>query len=98
MNRENDDIDHDRASGHDEGENGNEPVRPEDLNRHALKAFENMRFIESPDARPLRILAEYLEPAARLRREKIRDTIVFFGSARIEQKEQADARLASVRE
>ncbi len=39
-------------------------------------------FLGTPDARPLRILSEYLEPAARLRRYKVRDTIVFFGSAR----------------
>ncbi len=42
----------------------------------------NDDFLKSPDARSLRILAEYLEPAARLRRFNVRDTIVFFGSAR----------------
>ena len=36
-----------------------------------------------PDARPLRILSEYLEPLSHFRRQRIRDTIVFFGSARI---------------
>jgi uncharacterized protein (TIGR00730 family) len=39
-------------------------------------------FLSSPAARTIRILSEYLEPADRLRRESIRDTIVFFGSAR----------------
>jgi uncharacterized protein (TIGR00730 family) len=46
-------------------------------------AYQDPRFIESDDARPLRILAEYLEPLYRFRREGIHDTIVFFGSARL---------------
>lgn len=46
------------------------------------KAYGNQRFLSSPDGRPLRILAEYLEPAARFQRYKVDDTIVFFGSAR----------------
>jgi uncharacterized protein (TIGR00730 family) len=46
-------------------------------------AYLNDNFLTSPDARALRILAEYLEPLAHFRREKIRDTVVFFGSARL---------------
>jgi uncharacterized protein (TIGR00730 family) len=46
-------------------------------------AYKNSEFIESSDARPLRILSEYLEPLNHFRNERIRDTIVFFGSARI---------------
>ncbi len=46
-------------------------------------AYKNEEFLDSPDARALRILAEYLEPLAHFRREKVRDTVVFFGSARI---------------
>jgi uncharacterized protein (TIGR00730 family) len=46
-------------------------------------AYLNQEFLNSPDARALRILAEFLEPLAHFRREKIRDTVVFFGSARI---------------
>ena len=46
-------------------------------------AYLNDNFLNSPDARALRILAEYLEPLAHFRREKIRDTVVFFGSARL---------------
>lgn len=49
------------------------------------KAYKNERFLDSADARPLRILSEYLEPLSHFRREKIRDTIVFFGSARIQE-------------
>ncbi len=45
-------------------------------------AYENDAFLTGPDGRPLRILAEYTEPLARFRREKIQDTVVFFGSAR----------------
>jgi hypothetical protein len=46
-------------------------------------AYLNNQFLNSPDARALRILSEFLEPLAHFRREKIRDTVVFFGSARI---------------
>jgi len=45
-------------------------------------AYENSNFLDSPDGRSLRILAEYNEPMARFRRERIQDTVVFFGSAR----------------
>ncbi len=46
-------------------------------------AYKNATFLDSEDARPLRILAEYLEPMHAFRREHVRDTIVFFGSARL---------------
>ncbi len=46
-------------------------------------AYYNRKFLDSGDGRPLRILAEYFEPYYRLQREKIHDTIVFFGSARL---------------
>jgi uncharacterized protein (TIGR00730 family) len=45
-------------------------------------AYLNPDFLNSPDGRILRILAEYAEPLSRFRREKIQDTVVFFGSAR----------------
>jgi len=45
-------------------------------------AYENEHFLNSPDGRFLRILAEYSEPLTRFRREQIQDTVVFFGSAR----------------
>ncbi|HEX7962171.1 MAG TPA: lysine decarboxylase, partial [Terriglobales bacterium] len=48
----------------------------------AALAYENPDFLNSPDGRLLRILAEYAEPLARFRRERIQDTVVFFGSAR----------------
>src|SRR5580704_13287157 len=49
---------------------------------NAPMAYENDAFLNSPDGRPLRILSEYAEPLARFRRERIQDTVVFFGSAR----------------
>ena len=45
-------------------------------------AYENPDFVNSPDGRILRIVAEYSEPLSRFRRERIQDTVVFFGSAR----------------
>ena len=48
----------------------------------ALLAYEDPAFINSPDGRLLRIIAEYIKPLAQFRREKIQDTVVFFGSAR----------------
>jgi uncharacterized protein (TIGR00730 family) len=48
----------------------------------ALLAYENPAFLNSPDGRVLRIIAEYAEPLARFRHEQIQDTVVFFGSAR----------------
>jgi uncharacterized protein (TIGR00730 family) len=46
-------------------------------------AYQDARFLDGDEARPLRILAEYLQPLAAFQRERIRDTIVFFGSARL---------------
>jgi hypothetical protein len=46
-------------------------------------AYKNADFLKGPDARPLRILSEYLEPLSHFRRQRVRDTVVFFGSARI---------------
>ena len=46
-------------------------------------AYLDPEFLASDDARPLRIIAEYLDPLRRLRRQHICDTIVFFGSARL---------------
>jgi uncharacterized protein (TIGR00730 family) len=62
--------------------------KPPDLHRAPL-SYQNPAFINSPDGRLVRILSEYSEPLARFRRERIQDTIVFFGSARF--REHADA-------
>src|SRR5262245_57988891 len=53
----------------------------EELGRAQL-AYRNQEFLDTPDARALRILSEYLYPLSHFRKEKIRDTVVFFGSAR----------------
>ncbi len=53
-----------------------------------------MRFLESKDARALRILAEYLEPLSRFERKEVRDTIVFMGSARLVSRQMAEVTLA----
>ena len=45
-------------------------------------AYRNQEFLDTTDARALRILSEYLYPLSHFRKEKIHDTIVFFGSAR----------------
>lgn len=55
----------------------------------ALLSYQNPSFVNSPDGRLVRILAEYSEPLARFRRERIQDTIVFFGSARFRAQESA---------
>src|SRR5262245_22606073 len=56
-------------------------------------AYYDPEFLESTDARPIRILAEYLEPARRFRLENIQDTVVFFGSARVHSREDAEQAL-----
>src|SRR5512145_884810 len=57
-------------------------------------AYRNPEFLESEEARPLRILAEYFEPLRRFKAQNIQDTVVFFGSARIRSREKADQALA----
>jgi uncharacterized protein (TIGR00730 family) len=65
--------------------------------KHAEKAYLNENFLMSSGARPLRILAEYLEPKLRFDRHRIDDTIVFMGSARLASREQAKQELAEAR-
>ena len=61
-------------------------------------AYLNADFLKSSEARILRILSEYLEPASRLRHHRVRDTIVFFGSARSVSPEIAALRLESLKQ
>jgi uncharacterized protein (TIGR00730 family) len=56
-------------------------------------AYRNLRFLESADARALRIVSEYFDPLARMRRAGIQHTAVFFGSARIQPRDVATQRL-----
>jgi uncharacterized protein (TIGR00730 family) len=65
--------------------------------KSAPLAYKNEPFLNSPDGRILRILAEYQEPLARFRREQIQDTVVFFGSARFQGGEAAQTHLEAVK-
>jgi uncharacterized protein (TIGR00730 family) len=53
------------------------------LSPQQVPAYRDVEFLESRAGRSLRILSEYLAPLDRFRRRRIRDTIVFFGSARV---------------
>jgi len=67
-----------------------QPLNPAPL------AYLNDAFVNGPDGRILRILSEYQEPLTRFRREQIQDTVVFFGSARLQSPESAGAKLQAV--
>jgi len=60
-------------------------------------AYEHPEFLDSAEARPIRILAEYLEPLRRFKDQKIQDTVVFFGSARVDSRERAERALRTLR-
>jgi len=61
-------------------------------------AYADPEFLASDDARPLRIIAEYLNPLRRLRLQRVHDTIVFFGSARLSEGESLGRYYADARE
>src|SRR5579862_5857492 len=63
---------------------------------HPKLAYDDPKFMESLVARPLRILEEYIEPLNRLRRANVIDTIVMFGSARIQARDRALVHLKEV--
>ncbi|MEE9299769.1 MAG: LOG family protein [Alphaproteobacteria bacterium] len=69
----------------------------ENKQRPSLKAYQDPTFLNSRDARALRILAEYLEPEARFDRLNVKDTIVFLGSARTLPEDDAQAALESAK-
>ena len=60
-------------------------------------AYLSPDFLESDEARPIRILSEYLEPLRRFKDQKIQDTVVFFGSARVDSRERAERALQTLR-
>ena len=62
-----------------------------------VKAYNNEEFLNSTDARLLRIMAEYLEPETRFEEFRVRDTVVFFGSARLLPKDKAEKALAEAK-
>jgi uncharacterized protein (TIGR00730 family) len=61
---------------HSKTPNGSAPDSP-------IVAYNDHDFLDSDEARPLRILAEYLAPLRALCAQHVQDTVVFFGSARI---------------
>ncbi|MDR2981801.1 MAG: LOG family protein [Puniceicoccales bacterium] len=62
------------------------------------KAYENMEFLHSHYARHIRVMCEFVEPQHRLQKHGIRNTIVFFGSARTLPADKAKANLAKAKE
>ena len=52
------------------------------MNDKLEKAYSNKKFLNSHDARPIRVQCELIEPDIRLQAEGVENTIVFFGSAR----------------
>ena len=62
------------------------------------KAYKNDKFLNSKDARGLRILSEYMEPEARFEEFQVRDTVVFFGSARFVSRDEAEKRLKAAQD
>jgi len=68
-----------------------------EIRKQPLKAYQNPGFLHGKDARTIRVLSEYLEPASRLKWQQVKDTIVFFGSARILPREVSEKRLADLR-
>ena len=60
-------------------------------------AYLDPEFLESEDGRPVRILSEYLDPLKRFKDQRIQDTVVFFGSARVDSREGAERALNMLR-
>jgi hypothetical protein len=65
--------------------------------KKAPKAYNNTKFLNSPPARAMRILSEYIEPQNRFRVEQVKDTIVFYGSARLRSKRDANKKLKELK-
>src|SRR5580658_7935381 len=63
---------------------------PQSTQKAADPAYDRRDFMEGPSGRVLRILAEYMDPQQRMRRERVHDIVVFFGSARIVSREAAE--------
>lgn len=65
--------------------------------RRIPKAYADSEFLASPDARTVRILCEYFQPLRKFRENKVKDTIVFYGSARTLERAPAQAALEQAR-
>jgi uncharacterized protein (TIGR00730 family) len=60
-------------------------------------AYMDPNFLESEEGRPIRIISEYLDPLRRFKEQKIQDTVVFFGSARVDSRERAERAFRTLR-
>jgi len=60
------------------------------------KAYKNLDFLTGPEGRTVRVLSEFMEPAARFRKHHVHNTIVFFGSARTLPREEARRNLKAL--
>ncbi|NUM70047.1 MAG: TIGR00730 family Rossman fold protein [Ignavibacteriaceae bacterium] len=67
-------------------------------NKQPPKSYKNQEFLNSSDARTIRILSEYLDPEARFNKYRVTDTVVFFGSARLRPLEHTTAKLQEMEE
>ena len=74
-----------------------EKKAPKKSRYRTVKAYKNEEFLNSRNARSLRIQAEYLEPETRFEKFNVKDTIVFFGSARTKSRSQAQKALRQAR-
>ncbi|HXG56149.1 MAG TPA: TIGR00730 family Rossman fold protein [Vicinamibacterales bacterium] len=70
--------------------------RTEDAAHVQPLAYHDLEFLDSAEARPIRLLSEYLEPQRRFKTHNIQDTVVFFGSARTLSREFAEQELAKL--
>ena len=61
-------------------------------------AYRNEEFLDSDEGRPIRILSEYLQPLSAFRRQRVHDTVVFFGSARLSEDGPLGSYYAAARE
>lgn len=66
--------------------------RPNETNdsTYFKNSFHDAEFMESRQARPIRVMCEYIEPEARFRRLNVKNTVVLFGSARTKSPEEAE--------
>ena len=61
-----------------------------------LKSYENLTFLNTRAARPIRVLCELTEPEDRFRKKRITNTVVFFGSARTLSMDEAQENLSKL--
>lgn len=59
-----------------------------------IRAYEDEKFLNSPDCRGIRLELEFLKPELQMERKRVGSTIVVFGSARLKSPEDAEKMLA----